>query len=215
MRDEHELSDRYLSAQELLVQLHALGDIDDRVRLIENLCTQLCSDLYPTFLQILCLIERKSDERCHALVTDTLVYALVTERMPSGRLPAWGTSRSSTQNPFMQHRTLGPIEFVCAWYSQATNLSPLNDDSFTFALSTLLRLIDSNTEARKRYCYKLSVDMSDTSIGVYSNATRNGIAHIARLWNAQGHSGNLAEAYIQSTSQPISLNDFHVNLNRY
>jgi len=70
----------------------------------------------------------------------------------------WGSTSPVAQNPYTASRALGPIEFLCAWYAQPTDLPVLSDEIFDKALSTVLRLIDSNKTAKKIYCYNLKMD---------------------------------------------------------
>jgi len=184
------------ASHELANQLQQLTDMDSRVELLETLCTRLGSDMYPAFLQLLFFVEHHTSAKVQKQITDTLAYAIGTGRLPSGTFPAWGSTRSRTSSPYSTTRALGPIEFLCAWYAQPTNLPPLNDTAFDEALSTILRLVDSNRTTRKMYCYNLNMDAINDSIGMFSSATRTGIAKLAKAWNANGSSDRLAAQFI-------------------
>jgi len=173
-----------------------LNDLDSRVELLDSLCHRLGPDMYPAFLQLLFVVEHHSDAQIQKQLTDTLVYAMSTGRLPSGVLPAWGSTSQTTSNPYSTSRALGPIEFLCAWYAQPTNLPRIQDETFDDALSTLLRLIDSNRTARKMYCYNLNMDAINDSVGMFSRATRTAITRLAKTWNANGCSDTLAAQFI-------------------
>jgi len=184
------------ASNELVNQLQQLNDLDSRVELLDSLCNRLGPDMYPAFLQLLFHIEHHADAKVQKQLTDTLVYAMGTGRLPCGTLPAWGSTNSITFNRYRTSHALGPIEFLCAWYAQPTNLPQLHDATFDDALSTLLRLVDSNRAARKMYCHNLNMDAINDSIGMFSRATRKGIARLAKAWNANGCSDKLAAQFI-------------------
>lgn len=196
------------ASHELVSQLQQLNDIDSRVELLDALCNRLGPDMYPAFLQLLFYIEHHSDNKIQKQLTDTLVYAMSTGRLPSGILPAWGSTSSTTSNRYSTSRALGPIEFLCAWYAQPTNLPKLHDATFDDALSTLLRLVDSNRTARKMYCYNLNMDSINDSIGMFSRATRAGITKLAKAWNANGCSDRLAAQFIVDIKASYTASPF-------
>jgi len=184
------------ASHELVNQLQQLSDLDSRVELLEALCNRLGSDMYPAFLQLLFFVEHHTNAEVQKQITDTLAYAMSTGRLPSGTFPAWGSTGAKSTHPYRTSRALGPIEFLCAWYAQPTNLPQLNDATFNDALSTILRLVDSNRTARKMYCYNLNMDAINDSIGMFSSATRAGIARLAKTWNTNGCSDKLAAQFI-------------------
>ena len=62
-----------------------LPTAEERVRWLERLCLSLGDALYPAFLQVLCRIGEHGDASAQKAVADTLVLALQTGRLPSGR----------------------------------------------------------------------------------------------------------------------------------
>lgn len=92
--------------------LNGLDESDARVRLLETLCRRLGERLYPAFLQILLAVDRFADAPAKRVVADTLVHCLLSGRLPSGALSAWGASTLGGDSPFGQVRRLGPIEYV-------------------------------------------------------------------------------------------------------
>jgi len=184
------------ASDELARQLQQLNDLDARVELLDTLCVHLGPDLYPAFLQLLFFTENNKNTETQKQLTDTLAYAMSTGRLPCGNLPAWGSTNTASPIPYNTSRALGPIEFLCAWYAQPTNLPQLNDATFDKALSALLRLINSNRATRKMYCYNLNMYSIDHSIGTFSSATRNAMAKLAQAWNTNDCSDKLAAQFI-------------------
>ena len=203
-----EQPDWIAASHELINQLQQLNDLDLRVELLDSLCSRLGPDMYPAFLQLLFYVEHHSDANLKKELTDTLVYAMGTGRLPSGVLPAWGSTSSTTSNRYSTSRALGPIEFLCAWYAQPTNLPRLHDATFDDALSTLLRLVDSNRAARKMYCYNLNMGSINDSIGMFSRATRTGITKLAKAWTANGCSDTLAAQFIVDIKASHTVSPF-------
>src|SRR5918911_488373 len=84
---------------------------DDAVAFLEAVCKGLGDELYPAFLRVLCEIGRHGDHAARAAVARTLVQALRSGRLPSGRRAAWGANRWSAGA-----RSLGPLEYLCACF---------------------------------------------------------------------------------------------------
>jgi len=169
------------AAQELINQFAELPALDERITLLENLCDRLGGELYPAFLQILYVIERHAEPDCKNDFIDTVCHGLSTGRLPSGKLPAWGSSPAST-NAFGQTRLLGPLEFLCAWYAQSTNLPALTEQQFSTLCTHLLQLFSTNEKAAELYKLKLQNDVSNPVAGALSSRTREGIAALVDGW---------------------------------
>ncbi|MET0091175.1 MAG: hypothetical protein ABW068_14370, partial [Candidatus Thiodiazotropha sp.] len=92
---------------------------------MESICLGLGESLYPAFLKLLGLIGSKGNDETQSLITDTLVQALLTGRLPSGHLTAWGMSKFPGERHFGQTRSLGPVEYLLTWYAQPSGKGPL------------------------------------------------------------------------------------------
>lgn len=171
------------AAQALVDGFAALGTAEQRLTLMEAVCDGLGDALYPAFVNLLCHIERHGDEPVQTLVADTLVQALRSGRLPSGRLAAWGALRPRGEG-FGHERSLGPIEYLCAWHAQPSGRQPLSASAFDAALQPLLRLVASSTAARSLYCAKLRGDAQDPLGGAWARNTRGGILALADAWDA-------------------------------
>jgi hypothetical protein len=180
------------AAQFLVSGFTSLSSREDRVRLLCQICTDLGDELYPAFIEILCIIYRLADKPSQQLTTDTLIHALLTARIPSGSIPAWGNQQS------LQKRSLGPIEFLCAWYAQPCGRVPLPVNAFHAACTSLLELISTNSEAKALYCEKLILDVDESIDGSLSNASRAAILSLAKCWNASTDSAKAVDAFIES-----------------
>jgi len=170
------------AAHELVGTLCALDDGERRIQLLERVCTNLGDALYPAFLQLLYAIERDGDVPARERVARTLVDCLLSGRLPSGRLPAWGASRVPQSSPFGQVRTLGPIEYVCAWHGQPSSLTVLPDERFDTIVTSLLTLVAAHRPAAELYARKLLSDAEDPLGGSLGGATREGLGELARAW---------------------------------
>ena len=169
------------AAQELVNQFAELPAMDQRITLLETLCDRLGGELYPAFLQILYIIERHADQNCKKDFIDTVCYGLSTGRLPSGKLPAWG-SNPSGNNAYGQTRLLGPLEFLCAWYAQSTNLPALSEQQFSAMCTHLVKLFSTDEKAADLYKLKLQNDVSNPVAGALSSRTRDGIAALVDSW---------------------------------
>ena len=155
-----------------------LPTAEERVRWLERLCLSLGDALYPAFLQVLCRIGEHGDASAQKAVADTLVLALQTGRLPSGRHTAWGATHGAAT------RAMGPIEYLCAWHAQPDGRGPLGATAFDRAARALLGLVSHSDTARRMYCAKLLADADDPLGGAWSRGTRPALAAMARTWGA-------------------------------
>jgi len=142
--------DWHTAAQSLVDGCSAVDSSELRVRLLERLCVSLGDELYPAFLNILCAVSTFGDHKAQALVAETLVHALTTGRLPSGKLTAWGSGVVTASGAFGQTRSLGPIEYLCAWYAQPAGSKPLSATAFHRIAHALISLISVEEKARLR-----------------------------------------------------------------
>ncbi len=155
-----------------------LPTAEERVRWLERLCLSLGDALYPAFLQVLCRIGEHGDASAQKAVADTLVLALQTGRLPSGRHTAWGATHGAAT------RAMGPIEYLCAWHAQPDNRGLLGATAFDRAARAVLGLVSHSDTARRMYCAKLLADAEDPLGGAWSRGTRPALAAMARSWSA-------------------------------
>jgi hypothetical protein len=174
--------DWMMAAQRLVSGCLALKTRDQRVELMESVCFGLGDELYPAFLHILCIIGQHGDyETCH-LITDTLVQGLLTGRLPSGKLAAWGSSKFDPNSLLGKTTSLGPIEYLFLWYSQPSAVPPLPVQSFQLASFYLLSLISTNSKAKYLYCKKLRSDIETPLDGCISSKTKYAIGAFLQGW---------------------------------
>ena len=199
--------DWHAAAQTLVNSFYALEKPEDRIRLTEKLCDRLGGNLYPAFLQILLNVEQYADEDAKALVTSTLVFGLHTGRLPSGKLSAWGSSAPPEANAFGQTRSLGPIEYICAWYAQPSDQSALDRAAFSTMATSLLRLAESDQAAKSLYCAKLTEDAQDPLSGSMSRQTRTAIGALATAWSNGESPDKSVQNFVDALSTSSSLLD--------
>jgi hypothetical protein len=174
--------DWQMAAQRLVSGCLALKSLDQRVELMESVCFGLGDELYPAFLHILCVIGQHGDHEARKLITDTLVRTLLTGRLPSGKLPAWGASLFDPKSLLGKTTSLGPVEYLFIWYSQPSANLPLPVQSFQQAAFDLISLISSNDEAKYLYCKKLRSDIDTPLDGYLSSKTINAIRAFLEAW---------------------------------
>jgi hypothetical protein len=174
------------AAQALVEGCIDLPTEEERVALLVAVCDGLGDDLYPAFLRVLSTIGHHGDHAARAAIADALVYALRTGRLPSGRRQAWGASSASAhgQGPYGSTRSLGPLEYLCAWHVQAEPAQALGAEQFQSAARTLMDLIATSPAARALYCEKLIADVDDPISGVLTRQTRHALRALASAWSA-------------------------------
>jgi len=194
---------RWVQAAQALVE----GCIDltheeDRVALLSAVCHGLGDDLYPAFLRVLSLIGQHGDHAARAAVAVVLVHALRTGRLPSGRRTAWGADASSAPTMSYGHtRSLGPLEYVCAWHAQADPGRALTAEQFQSAVRSLMDLIASSDDARRLYCEKLLADVDDPIVGALTRQTRHALRELAIAWAANAQSFDASARFLGALPQ--------------
>lgn len=157
----------------------------ERVRLLERLCDALGPGLYPGLIGVLCTIGERGTPAAVSAVADTLVEALYSGRVPSGRRVSWGgvTTQASLRNA----PSVGPIEYLCALYvDTASPQRSQNAATFEQLLRSLLRLFSQAGPARALYCERLRAVADDTLGGTLSRETRDGLRRLAAVWENSG-----------------------------
>jgi len=202
--------DWHAAAQTLVNAFNALEKPEQRILLTEKLCDRLGGNLYPAFLQILFNVERYADEDAKSLVTSTLVFGLNSGRLPSGKLSAWGSSAVPDASAFGQTRSLGPIEYLCAWYAQPSDQSPLALAAFSNIATSLLRLANSDQASKALYCAKLAQDAEDPLSGSLSRQTRSAIGALAKTWANDETPEKAVQSFVDTLSGGGLLDEISV-----
>ena len=179
-----------------------LPNAEDRVALLAAVCQGLGDDLYPAFLRVLSIIGERGDHAARAAVADALVHALRTGRLPSGRRSAWGASAPAHDpGPYGRMRSLGPLEYLCAWHTQSEPERALGSEQFLGAARTLMDLIATSPEARGLYCEKLLADVDDPISGALTRQTRHALRALASAWSAGAGSFDASARFLSALSE--------------
>jgi hypothetical protein len=182
---------QWATAAQLLVDgcAHA-PDAAYRTELLERLCLSLGDQLYPAFLTVLCRVGEMGSPAAQSAVAEALVDALRSGRLPAGRRAAWGAQRSPSslaQTPSLQHsqaQSLGPIEYLCAWYVDPGPHEAPSAAAFDRAMQSLLRLVGHSPRARSLYAQRLRALAEDPLGGTLSRHTRGVLQQLAEAWAA-------------------------------
>jgi len=186
------------AAQTLINGCHALTDVEQRVRFMDRVCLALGDQLYPAFLKLLCMVSDQGDATARQAVAQTLVHALSTGRMPSGRLLAWGGHATEGRSPGGHTRSLGPLEYLCAWHAQQSGPSPLPAGAFDSAARAVVSLVSSDPQARALYCAKLRQDIDDPLGGSLTRTTRSGLSALVATWEAGGTPDDVVQSLLNA-----------------
>lgn len=184
------------AAQALVDGLNGQTTVDGRVTVLQRICDGLGEALYPGFVKLLAAAARFGDGPARVLVADALARALVTDRLPSVRLPAWGAAAFSGL-PGMggglmtNARSVGPLEFLCIWLTRDVVGQPLEDEAFERAAALVLTLVSASPEAMRLYAGKLADDADNPIEGLHNRQSRR----LVRLM-AEGMAANRAPAEI-------------------
>lgn len=172
------------AAQALVDGCIDLPNDEDRVGLLVAVCDGLGDQLYPAFLRVLALVGQYGDHAARAAVARALVHALRTGRLPSGRRSAWGASPTlPAPDGYGRTRSLGPIEYLCAWHLHPDAAPALPAEQFYAAVCAVMELVAASAEARLLYCEKLLADVNDPLGGALSRQAREALRALATAWS--------------------------------
>lgn len=193
------------AAQALVDGLVDLREDEERVVLLAAVCEGLGDELYPAFLRVLSIIGRHGDHAACAAVASALVHALRTGRLPSGRRSAWG---ARGEPAYAAARHLGPLEYLCAWHSQAEPALALPPAAFDSAARALMDLVASSREARLLYCEKLIADAEDPLAATLTRRTRAALRALATAWAQGADSASASACFLAACSASPALGPF-------
>ena len=185
------------AAQALVSGCLDLPGADDGVAFMDLVCRGLGDELYPAFLRVLDEVGRHGDHAARAAVARTLVQALVSGRLPSGRRAAWGAAMPSLG----RGRALGPLEYLCAWAAQAEGDAALPLQAFERAAQSVMTLVATSDQARSLYCAKLLADSTDSLEGTLTRGTRQAMGALARAWAASPDTARACGSFIAELPQ--------------
>lgn len=191
------------AAQALVDGCTDLPTDEDRVALLAAVCQGLDEELYPAFIRVLWMVGQHGDHAAKAAVACALVYALRTGRLPSGRRSAWGASAPMSLNAaYGRTRSLGPLEYLCAWHAQTEPARALNAVQFDTAARALMDLIACSRDARLLYCEKLLADVEDPISGALARYTRDGLRALAMAWSDGASSSDASARFLCAVHKP-------------
>jgi hypothetical protein len=205
VRKLKESPDWFSAAQTLVDGCVSLAHEEDRVSFFQSICTELGDELYPALLKILCVIGDHGDEPARMAIASCLVTALMTGRLPAGRLGAWGTNHTTlVKSGYGGSKSLGPVEYLCVWYAQASGRVPIAAPAFDRAARSLLTLVSTSEQARSLYSAKLLADAQDPMDGVLSRPTRLAIEQLAQSWQAGNSAQQTVNRFLASLQESTS-----------
>ena len=190
------------AARSLVDNLAGLPDAERRVQLLELCCLEMGDALYPAFVKLMAAAGRFADPRAQALIAETLAEAIVTARLPSVRLPAWGAGRfPGAASSFgglgglqFNTRSLGPVEFLCVWLERDLSNEVLTEEAFERALALLLTLVNASPRARSLYVEKLRADAESPTEGLHTRQGRQRLASLAERWSRNEPPADIARS---------------------
>lgn len=189
------------AAQVLIDGCAHLPTIHERIRLLEALCDALGPQLYPALIGVLCVIGEHASPNARKAVADTLVEGLRCGRVPTGRRAAWGGNQLVLGRGAAITRSLGPIEYLCAWYDDPGPLQPISASTFDSAMRSVLRLVSETDQARQLYCARLLALAQAPTDGALTRRAISGIDEMARSWAHCGQDfQSPVDAFMRATS---------------
>ena len=99
-------------------------------------------------------------------------------------------------------RSLGPIEYVCAWHAQSDPVRALTAAQFHSAAAALMDLVSCSGEARLLYCEKLLADVDDPIGGALARYTRDALRALAKAWSEGASSSDASARFLCTLQRP-------------
>lgn len=167
------------AAQALIDGCAHTPDPQERMCLLERLSDELGPARYTVLIGVLCTVGERGSVAAQVSVADTLADALCSGRLPMGRRAAWGSAQEHGGGAC---GSLGPIEYLCAWYAEPNGAAILSAAQFDPALRALLGLLSRADGARTLYCERLQAVADDPLQTALSCDTRQGLRDLAGTW---------------------------------
>jgi hypothetical protein len=95
-------------------------------------------------------------------------------------------------------RSLGPIEYLCAWFAQAEPARALSAQQFHSAARAVMDLIAASPEARALYCEKLLADVDDPISGALTRQTRQALRALVSAWSSGAPSFDASARFLSA-----------------
>ena len=111
-------------------------------------------------------------------------------------------ARRPETSAYGRTRSLGPLEYLCAWHAQADPARVLTAEQFHVAARALMDLIGCSGEARLLYCEKLLADVGDPIGGALSRGTRDALRALATAWSEGASSFDASARFLSSLQRP-------------
>lgn len=167
---------------------------DDAVALMEAVCQGLGQELYPAFLRVLCEIGRHGDHAARAAVARTLVQALRSGRLPSGRRAAWGSATWAGSGA--GGRSLGPLEYLCASAADRDSPGALSPRDFDLGAQSVMALVAADDDARLLYGERLLACAEDPLEGALPRTGRHAMQALAQAWLGGAQPAEASAAFL-------------------
>ncbi|MFN7724623.1 MAG: hypothetical protein ACK5QH_06090 [Rubrivivax sp.] len=150
-----------------------------RTELLERVCAALGDQLYPAFLNVLCLVGERGSDAAQAAVADALVDALCSGRLPAGRRPAWGLAGRWGE-------ALGPLEYLCVGYADPPAGQAPSAAHADRALQALLALLWHSPRAWALYAARVQALTEAPPDGTLTRGARQALLALAAAMQASG-----------------------------
>jgi hypothetical protein len=179
------------AAFELVVRLQQFPRLEDRVVLLNDLNQCFGETWHPFYIKLLMVIGESAPPSAKVLVAESIAHAMQRGQSPGGALNAWGVPTplaavvGQLGEGFLRmavRRTLDPLAYACAWYSQSTSRSPLPQATFELTVSALIALFSASDWATSVYQSKLSTDAANSTEGTFTSLTRLRVSTLVNLW---------------------------------
>ncbi len=179
------------AAHALVQQLQQSPQPEDRVVLLNDLNQCLGETWHPFYIKLLMVIGESAPAAAKVLVAESISHAMQRGQSPGGALNAWGVPTQLAAvvgqlgEGFLRmavRRTLDPLAYACAWYSQSTSRSPLPQATFETTIRGLIALFSASSWAASVYQSKLLTDAANSTEGTFTSLTRLRVSTLVSLW---------------------------------
>ncbi len=160
-----------------------------RTELLERVCAALGDQLYPAFLNVLCLVGERGSVAAQAAVADALVDALCSGRLPAGRRPAWGLGGS-------WGAALGPLEYLCVGHVDPPAGQAPSAAHTDRALQAMLALLWRSPRALALYAARVQALTDAPPDGTLTRGARQALLALAAAMQAPGATPATAAAAV-------------------
>jgi hypothetical protein len=186
-------------------------------KFLRQLNDQFEDNQFPALLKLFCIVGESDDLHAKQMLARGLAAALERGDLVSSSLPSWGRSDIShpgshlglnqPRPPARSQSRLDPLQYLFAWHSQRTSLTPLSSSVFRKSVEAMLQVFTADPACVAIYRQKLTDDLISLPEGALSALARQKLTRLLELMATSASCAEIAKEVTDTGSSQSRLAD--------